>query len=271
MTLGEESGGGAANPHAMTKEHEASRRLVKSPPELWAECSDPGCLARHLGEFGEIKITRVEPETTVAWEGERARGTVLIEPSGWGTRVTLTALTPIAPEATGTDDEVSVPEAALDEGAGPKAAVDEPTAEEEHDATAQETLEEPDPAVVAEAGRFRMRWRRLTARVRRSFRGLEPELDPPVEESPALDPPVEESPALDPPVGESPALDPPVEESPALDPPEAVTATDRSKEPEAVHEPEDPAPPEPEFDPEAVLVAALDSLGQAHHRPFSRA
>jgi methylmalonyl-CoA mutase N-terminal domain/subunit len=54
----------------------AQRTLVKSPPELWAEVSDPESLARHLGGFGEeIKITRVEPETTVAWEGERARGT----------------------------------------------------------------------------------------------------------------------------------------------------------------------------------------------------
>ena len=54
--------------------------LVKSPPELWAELSDPETLARHLGEFGEIRITRTEPETAVAWEGEqrarhrRARG-----------------------------------------------------------------------------------------------------------------------------------------------------------------------------------------------------
>jgi len=73
------------------REHEASRTLVKSPPELWSECSDAASLARHLGEFaGEIRITRLEPETTVAWEGEHASGTVRIEPSGWGTRVTLT-------------------------------------------------------------------------------------------------------------------------------------------------------------------------------------
>src|ERR1700761_371895 len=72
-------------------EHEASRTLVKSPPELWAECSDAGSLSRHLAEFGEIKITRLEPETTVAWEGERASGTVRIESSNWGTKVTMTA------------------------------------------------------------------------------------------------------------------------------------------------------------------------------------
>ncbi|MGB0096635.1 MAG: hypothetical protein WBP81_29360, partial [Solirubrobacteraceae bacterium] len=72
-------------------EHEASRTLVKSPPELWAECSDASSLARHLGAFGEIKLTRLEPETAVAWEGERVSGTVRLEPSGWGTRVVLSA------------------------------------------------------------------------------------------------------------------------------------------------------------------------------------
>ena len=75
----------------------AHRTLVKSPPELWAEVSDAESLAKHLGEFGEIRITRLEPETTVVWEGERASGTVELEPSGWGTKVTLTA-TPRAPE-----------------------------------------------------------------------------------------------------------------------------------------------------------------------------
>src|SRR5205807_5668552 len=48
-------------------------------------------LGRHLDGFGEIRITRLEPETAVAWEGERARGTVRIEPAGWGTTVILTA------------------------------------------------------------------------------------------------------------------------------------------------------------------------------------
>lgn len=70
-----------------------SRTLVKSAPELWAECSEAGSLARHLGAFGEIRLTRLEPETPVAWEGDAARGTVRLEPSGWGTRVTLTAET----------------------------------------------------------------------------------------------------------------------------------------------------------------------------------
>jgi hypothetical protein len=69
----------------------AKRTLVKSPPELWSELSEVERLARHLGAFGEIKITKLEPEHTVAWEGESASGTVMIEPSGWGTKVTLKA------------------------------------------------------------------------------------------------------------------------------------------------------------------------------------
>src|SRR5947209_18921521 len=67
------------------------RRLVKSPPELWQELSDPGSLAKHLGEFGEIRITRVTPESEVVWEGERASGSIEISAAGWGTKVTLTA------------------------------------------------------------------------------------------------------------------------------------------------------------------------------------
>src|ERR1022692_2599558 len=101
-----------AKPRSMT-EHEASRTLVKSPPELWAECSDAASLARHLGQFGDIRITRLEPETAVAWEGEGASGTVKLEPSGWGTRVILTAVQArIAGEG-------EPPEAVADEGQPP--------------------------------------------------------------------------------------------------------------------------------------------------------
>src|SRR5918994_3741528 len=79
---------GGRKPLAM----EAKRTLVKSPPELWAELSDLTALAEHLGEFGEIRITRTEPESVVEWEGDLASGSVRLEPSGWGTKVTLTAL-----------------------------------------------------------------------------------------------------------------------------------------------------------------------------------
>jgi hypothetical protein len=68
---------------------EVQRTLVKSPPELWSELSDPAALARHLGALGEIRIVRVEAEKTVEWAAEHTTGTVSIQPSGWGTKVTL--------------------------------------------------------------------------------------------------------------------------------------------------------------------------------------
>jgi hypothetical protein len=75
----------------MSVSSEVQRTLVKSPPELWAELSNPAALARHLGELGEIRIVRTEPETTVEWEATQATGRVQIKPSGWGTKVILTA------------------------------------------------------------------------------------------------------------------------------------------------------------------------------------
>src|ERR671918_2419401 len=105
----------------------AKRTLVKSPPELWSELSEVERLARHLGAFGEIKITKLEPEHTVAWEGEGASGTVSIEPSGWGTKVTLTAQLEGAVVAEGPVVEEPEPVAAEPE---PVAEEPEPVAEE---------------------------------------------------------------------------------------------------------------------------------------------
>ncbi len=75
---------------------EVQRTLVKSPPELWAELSDPASLARHLGELGEIRIVRTEPESTVEWTAPNTTGTVSIKPSGWGTKVTLSVTRELA-------------------------------------------------------------------------------------------------------------------------------------------------------------------------------
>ncbi len=77
---------------------EVQRTLVKSPPELWAELSDPAALARHLSELGEVRITRVEPERLVEWEAGRTSGTVAIKPSGWGTKVTLSVARELSTE-----------------------------------------------------------------------------------------------------------------------------------------------------------------------------
>ncbi len=87
---------------------EVQRTLVKSPPELWAEISDPEALARHLGEFGEIRITRVQPEQKVEWEAPDASGSIVIKPSGWGTKVKLTVTRELGEADTATEpDETS--------------------------------------------------------------------------------------------------------------------------------------------------------------------
>jgi hypothetical protein len=69
----------------------AKRTLVKSGPELWAEISDPAALGEHFAAFGEIRITRVADASLVVWEGERAAGRLALEPSGFGTKVELSA------------------------------------------------------------------------------------------------------------------------------------------------------------------------------------
>jgi hypothetical protein len=68
---------------------EVSRTLVKSPPELWAELG-PDCLEKALGA---VSVHETEPERAIAFEGEGVRGTAVLEPAGWGTKVTLTAET----------------------------------------------------------------------------------------------------------------------------------------------------------------------------------
>jgi hypothetical protein len=165
---------------------EAKRTLVKSPPEIWAEVSDAGALARHLGEFGEIRITRTQPESVVEWEGDLASGCVRLEPSGWGTKVTLTAEPATAPEP-------------------------EPPAEPEHEP-------EPAPVAAAEPATRRGWWSRMLRR-----RAPDPE-------------------------------------------PVAVAAPE--PEPEPVPEPA--APRIDEERAQAALTGVLDTLGAAHHRPFSR-
>jgi hypothetical protein len=68
---------------------EVSRTLVKSPPELWAELG-PDCLEKALGA---VSVEETEPERALAFKGEGVQGTAVLEPAGWGTKVTLTAET----------------------------------------------------------------------------------------------------------------------------------------------------------------------------------
>lgn len=127
---------------------EVERTLVKSPPELWTELSNPDTLARHLGEFGDIRITRVEPEQAVEWEAQDTAGTVRIKPLGWGTKVTLTATR-----------EIAKPKPPVTAELAPEPPVTaEHARERAHDPVAHKALEldpeltpEPEPNVVANA------------------------------------------------------------------------------------------------------------------------
>ena len=66
---------------------QVSRTLVKSPPELWTELE-----GQALQEaIGDVTVRTTEPERALAWEAKGVRGTAVLEPSGWGTKVTVTA------------------------------------------------------------------------------------------------------------------------------------------------------------------------------------
>lgn len=199
---------------------QASRTLVKSPPELWAELSELESLARHLGEFGEIRITQVDPESRVEWEADRASGTVRLEPSGWGTRVVLTVLTPEPGEAE--------PE--------PEPVVEEPAPAPEPAAV------EPEPAPEPRRGWFARLFRRTP---------------PPVAPEPQPEPVA-------------------VEPEPEPEPAPERAARERAFGTIEWETPAEPVADEPEPAPidadeaHAVLTGVLDTLGAAHHRPFSR-
>ncbi len=249
-------------------EIQVRRRLVKSAPELWAEVSDVESLARRLGELGEITITRSEPETTVAWEGEHASGTVAIEGSGWGTAVTITARLAQPP----VPDEPSEPVAETPEP-GPPVPAPDPAPPAPGPDPGPPT---PDPAPPAP--------------------GPAPGPPGPPEPGPQMD---ASEPAARPgffarllgrrraaavaEVPLAPVPDAPPEPDPEpLPEPERLPEREPFPDPEPLPEPEplpdreplppDPAPaagPSPDVV-RSVLERALEDLGTAHHRPFSR-
>jgi hypothetical protein len=190
----------------------AKRTLVKSPPELWSELSEVERLARHLGAFGEIKITKLEPEHTVAWEGEGASGTVSIEPSGWGTKVTLTAQLGRAEVETGGDvgeiAETKVEEPATTEAAAEVLMLAPPEAEDCE-------LEE---SVMTEAV--------VQAPEVEESHAEEPEAEEPQVEEPLVEEPQVEEPQVDEPDAEEP---PRAMEPPAGDPVEPIGTKPRRK------------------------------------------
>lgn len=66
---------------------EVSRTLVKSTPELWADLVG----GRLEDVFDDVRVTETEPERELAWEARGVRGRAMLEPSGWGTRLTIRA------------------------------------------------------------------------------------------------------------------------------------------------------------------------------------
>ena len=247
--------------------------MVKSPPELWAELSEVEGLERHLGEFGEITITRAEPETTVAWEGENASGTVELEPTGWGTKVTITAEVAEAEVVAEPDTdpalESPVPSPQAPGPAEPVSA--EPVPAVEPDPGPFDPEPDPfDPEPVPEPKRrgFLARWmyreRRAAAPAHpaHSLEEFPQQPEPQLPEWRAQEP--EPEPVTPPePKAEVPSPTPDDEFEFEFE----FEIRRGQEQPEA--EDVRPAPLAPERARE-VLETALENLGQAHHRPFSR-
>jgi hypothetical protein len=273
----------------------AERRLVKSPPELWSELSEVDRLAHHLEAFGEIRITKLEPEHTVAWEADNATGTVSIEASGWGTKVTLTAELPDLeqphPGPGSEPAEAESKEPPCSEPAYEPDPQPEPGWDPDPEEAAPLEVSAPLPEVVPEERpppTFAPRRRGLLSRL---FPGFW--VHPSAERTPDDVPrPGTRRDWLERALTRSPSE--PEEEPAAAEPATAFvqpeTAPPREPEPEeAPPEPEpEPDEPAPEEEPpaaeaeddgngtldpqaaEAALEAVLDTLGAAHHRPFSR-
>jgi hypothetical protein len=276
----------------------AKRTLVKSPPELWEELSEVERLAKHLGAFGEITITKLEPEHTVAWEGEHASGTVSIEPSGWGTKVTLRAELPEREEPEPAEPEPAEPE--------PEPIPDVAPAAEMEAATEVEPIAEVEPVAEMEPAEEPVAEEPVQIAVEEPVAEAEPAADPPRRgfwawlfrprrgqpEPVAEEPTAEVEPAAESPAETEAVVDvPDAEPEPVADEPtDAEPIVEVPSEPEPVAE--EPPEPEPEpvaeesalevavddgdnpgLDPERarlILDEALDALGAAHHRPFSR-
>jgi hypothetical protein len=255
--------GRRANPVAM-QDLTAKRTLVKSQPELWEELSELERLAKHLGAFGEIKITKLEPEHTVAWEGKRACGTVSIEPSGWGTKVTLTA--ELVEDGDPPEQEEPVGAAGVGEEPAPDAgdaaadAVEQPV-----DVTKPAPADEV-PSTVQQRRR-RGFWSRLFAgwlvpEERLARATVTDTAEPPGAGLPGT--PAQTRVEEEPPRTVEAAAGVVAEETPAPDVgPDghelAAPTTDTEVRAAIDHE-----------QARSVLEETLDALGSAHHRPFSR-
>jgi hypothetical protein len=252
---------------------EVQRTLVKSPPELWAELSDPAALARHLGELGEIRITRVEPEQKVEWEAGETSGTVSIKPSGWGTKVKLTVTRELGEPPASFEDEESL----LEEPRPftiPLTAAGSAFVRATHARLAAEAVEidpeaEPEPQVEhsgeSEPAEAPTQRRGFFARLfgRRRAAAPEPQAGP--------GPEAEAEPQSEPQATAEQQPQQPAEQHvpTAVEPSDA----DEPVEPEASSALSEEIRAAEEVAVEqvtAVLTGVLDRLGEAHHRPFSR-
>jgi hypothetical protein len=230
----------------MSVSTEVQRTIVKSPPELWAELSDPEALSRHLDELGEIRITRAEPESMLEWEAKGASGAVQLKASGFGTKVVLSisrevpepqALVEPEPQTT------AEPETEQPAAAGPEPPNEpEPVAEQPEPglATKQEPISpgpEREPEPEPRRGFFARMFRRRGAEQIVPAPPIEPEPIAVIEPEPVAAVELESGP-------EEPAVDLAAE----LAAMEAQIAEQTTE----------------------LLTSVLDSLGAAHHRPFSR-
>jgi hypothetical protein len=233
----------------MSVSTEVQRTLVKSPPELWAELSNPEVLARHLGDFGEIEITSVEPETKVEWEAEEASGIVHLKQSGWGTKVTLSVTrNPPVPEEPAEPVAVVEPEPEPAAAAEPETTIEaEPPITEPEVTTAEPEVDvepvaaaEPEMAADAEPklGFFARLFRK---------RNTEPTIAVEHEPIVSVEPEVVAMAAPEP-IYPEPAPEPVVDLAVELASVEAQMAEETAE----------------------LLTGVLDRLGAAHHRPFSR-
>jgi hypothetical protein len=270
---------------------EVQRTLVKSPPELWSELSDPAALARHLGELGEIRIVRVEPEKTVEWAAEHTTGTVSIQASGWGTKVTLSVTRELVAPPSGPADAPQQPAeaesepdletaepvetAAPDDTAEPTEiettvrmeAVSEerePPVENAPQPASAETITGASEAASEQAPRMGF-FARLFRRRRRSEETAELRLDTSTS-TPAPEP----GGAF---AAVSEALAPEAVGSHAFTDPHAAAAAEPEQSTDLGAElmaAEEVSAGDVAAEDTAVLAAVLDRLGAAHHRPFSR-
>jgi hypothetical protein len=265
----------------MSVSTEVHRTLVKSPPELWSELSNPDALARHLGELGEIRITGVEPETRVEWEAEGTSGVVHLKQSGWGTKVTLslTRETPAAEAQPESESESESdpsplaelpphPEQVAEPEPEPEATVEpEQVAEPEPEATVEpEQVAEPEPEQVvdlepvgeSEPALVLETWPALEPEPRLGFFGrlFRRRRGRPTE---AVEPESEPETALEPePELEALAAPEPIYPTRPVEPVTDLSAELASVEAQMAEETTE------------LLTGVLDRLGAAHHRPFSR-